>query len=405
MSPGWTAFTIRCIAWSSVGAPAPFRVQTAGRAASLRKALACPPGRAGRQRAPRAPPLPRPLLGPGRPPHALGGGIWRAPARPPVGEAWCCGLCIARQRVGVRARTRGHPRPAWDDHIAAFHDHGILPDETWQEVRQKTLGRDYWRRVRARLLELWEPLCQRWDDLWLRRLGPWSPPSHLPQTCHLCGECDTVSSAAPTGANRCAQCSQVAACPWPEPPAGPHRRTEEEALQRRIRGAHAPSHKRGGPAGAALLWIHMHLWDPTSVAHLLHVVGPPRLARICWVPAAQAVQLDVTLAGAPDRQALAECVAQSRVVGLCEGVLPGKVGLLGVVAVYGRSRSSWFDVHRGGPRQDEAIPGLPCRLPTHGLPVWHSRRVCAAVCRRISAAAPLRYLEGPSVGMVPFLCR
>ena len=169
---------------------------------------------------------------------------------------------------------QGHPRPAWDDLIPAFHDHGILPDDTWQEVRQKTLGRDYRRRVRARLLELPDPPSQRWDDLWLRPLGAWSPPSHLPHTCHLCGECDTVSYAAPTGANRCAQCSQVAACPWPEPPAGPHRRTEEEALHPRIRGAHAPSHERAGPAGAVLLWIDVHLRDPTSVAHLSHVSAP-----------------------------------------------------------------------------------------------------------------------------------
>ena len=42
MSPGWTAFTIRCIAGSSVGAPAPFRARTAGRAVSLRKAPALP---------------------------------------------------------------------------------------------------------------------------------------------------------------------------------------------------------------------------------------------------------------------------------------------------------------------------------------------------------------------------
>ena len=108
---------------------------------------------------------------------------------------------------------QGHPRPAWDDLIAAFHDHRILPADTWHEVRQKTLGKDYRRRVRARLLELRDPLHQRWDDLWLRCLGPWLPPSHLPHTCHLCRECDTVSSAAPTGANRCARCSQVAACP------------------------------------------------------------------------------------------------------------------------------------------------------------------------------------------------
>ena len=83
-----------------------------------------------------------------------------------------------------------------------------------------------------------------------------------------------MSSAAPAGANRCAQCFQVAACPWPEPPAGPHRRTEEEALHRRIGKGHAPSHKRAGPAGTALLWIHVHLRDPTSVAHLSHVFAP-----------------------------------------------------------------------------------------------------------------------------------
>ena len=83
-----------------------------------------------------------------------------------------------------------------------------------------------------------------------------------------------VSSATPTGANRCAQCSQLVACPWPEPPAGPHRCTEEEALHRRIKGAHAPSHERAGPAGAALLWIHVHLRDATSVAHLSHVFPP-----------------------------------------------------------------------------------------------------------------------------------
>ena len=181
---------------------------------------------------------------------------------------------LTGRHVYMATPPQGHPRPAWDDLIAAFHDHGILPDDTWQVVQGKTLGRDYRRRVRARLLEIRDPLRQRWDDLWLPHLGPWSPPSHLPHTCHLCGECDTVSSAAPTGANRCAQCSQVAACPWPEPPAGPHRRTEEEALHRRIGGAHAPSHERAGPAGAALLWIHVHLRDSTSVAHLSHVFAP-----------------------------------------------------------------------------------------------------------------------------------
>ena len=147
---------------------------------------------------------------------------------------------LTGRHVYMATPPHGHLRPAWDDLIAAFHDHGILPDDTWREVRQKTLGRDYRRRVRARLLEIPDTLRRRWDDLGLRRLGPWSTPSHLPHTCHLCAECDTVSSAAPTGASRCAHRSQVAACPWPEPPAGPHRRTEEEALRWRIRGAHAP---------------------------------------------------------------------------------------------------------------------------------------------------------------------
>ena len=76
-----------------------------------------------------------------------------------------------------------------------------------------------------------------------------------------------MSSAASTGANSCARCAQVAACPWPEPPAGPRRRTEEDALHLRIS-------ERAGPAGAALMWIHVHLRDPTSVAHLSHVFAP-----------------------------------------------------------------------------------------------------------------------------------
>ena len=99
-------FTIRCIAGSSVGAPALFRARTAGRAASLRKVLALPARSCWQQLAPRAPPSPRLQPGPGWSAPAPGGGPWRAPARPPFGEAWCCGLCKARRRAGVRARTR-----------------------------------------------------------------------------------------------------------------------------------------------------------------------------------------------------------------------------------------------------------------------------------------------------------
>ena len=173
--------------------------------------------------------------------------------------------------TGHHTTHQGHPRPAWDDLIAAFHHHGILPEDTWQVVGQKTFGRDYRRRVWARLLELRGALCQRWDNLWLCPLDPLSPASNLSHTCSLCGECRTVSFATATGTNRCAQCSLVAACPWPEPPAGPRQRTEEEALQRRIEGAQTPSHGQADSANAALLWIHVHLRDPTSVAHLSHL--------------------------------------------------------------------------------------------------------------------------------------
>ena len=65
---------------------------------------------------------------------------------------------LTRRHVYMATPPQGHPCPAWDDLIAAFHDHGILPDDTWREVQRKTLGRDYRRRVRARLLEIRDPL-------------------------------------------------------------------------------------------------------------------------------------------------------------------------------------------------------------------------------------------------------
>ena len=104
--------------------------------------------------------------------------------------------------------------------------------------------------------------------------APWSPASHLPHTSHLCGACNMVSSTVPPGTNRCAQCSQVAACPWPEPASGPRRRTEGEALQRRIEGALTPSQGQAGPAGPTFWGTNVHLRDPTSVAHSRHVFLP-----------------------------------------------------------------------------------------------------------------------------------
>ena len=44
MSPGWTGFTIQCIAGSSARAPRLFRARMAGRAASPRKVFALPAG-------------------------------------------------------------------------------------------------------------------------------------------------------------------------------------------------------------------------------------------------------------------------------------------------------------------------------------------------------------------------
>ena len=92
-----------------------------------------------------------------------------------------------------------------------------------------------------------------------------------------------MSSAARTGTNRGTQCSQLAPCPWPKPPPGRRRRTEEEALQRSLEGAQTPSHSQAGPAAASLLWTHMQLKDPTSVAHLSHVFEsrPPADAAYC----------------------------------------------------------------------------------------------------------------------------
>ena len=106
MSPGRTASTIRCIAGSSVGAPALFRARTAGRAASPRKVFALPAGSCWAAACASCASFTASAIIPGWPSPALSGGPWCAPARSPFGEAWCCGLCKARRRAGVRAQTR-----------------------------------------------------------------------------------------------------------------------------------------------------------------------------------------------------------------------------------------------------------------------------------------------------------
>ena len=119
--------------------------------------------------------------------------------------------------------------------------------------------------------------------------------------------------------------------------------------------------------------------------------GPLRVAHIGWVSVACAGQVDAFPAGVPDRQALVESVARSRVVRLYEGVLLGKVGSPGVVAVDGWFRSRWFDAPRRVLWREQVIPGLPYRLPVFGLPVRDSRRACAAVRRRCTARDGLRW--------------
>ena len=129
------------------------------------------------------------------------------------------------------------------------------------------------------------------------------------------------------------------------------------------------------------------MWDTgiRSVIVRVRHHGPLRLARIRWVSAACAGQVDAYPAGVRDRQALVECVSRSHVVGLYEGVLLGKFGLLEVVAVVGWFPSRWLGVNCRGLRRDEVILGLPCPLLTCGWPVRDSRRVCAAVCCRCTA--------------------
>ena len=55
------------------------------------------------------------------------------------------------------------------------------------------------------------------------------------------------------------------------------------------------------------------------------VVFFPSLSHMRWVSVARAARVDAFPVSVPHRQALAECVARSRFVGLYGGVLLGKV--------------------------------------------------------------------------------
>ena len=130
---------------------------------------------------------------------------------------------------------RGHPRPAWDDRIAAFHDHGILPDDRWQEVRQKMPGRDCRHRVRARLLELRAPFASGGTSSGSAVSAPGCrpPTSHTPATFALnATRYPPQRRRAPTGARSCPGGRLCLA----RPTRGPS--------QLHGRGGFAPAHRR-----------------------------------------------------------------------------------------------------------------------------------------------------------------
>ena len=75
-----------------------------------------------------------------------------------VADGACCpSSCTPPHRPShpYGDRLGGHPPGVlWDDLIAAFHDHGVLPGDTWQAVPQGVLNRDYQSHVRTLPLEL-----------------------------------------------------------------------------------------------------------------------------------------------------------------------------------------------------------------------------------------------------------
>ena len=156
--------------------------------------------------------------------------------------------------------------------------------------------------------------------------------------------------------------------------------------------ASSPSLSWAGCGGPGSVAPARGMWEEfVLVIDRVRYHGLLRLAHIRWVCVACAGQVNAFPAGVPDRQALVECVAPSRVVGLYEGVLLGKACSPGVVAVDGRFCSCSFDAPRRVLWREEVIPGQPYRLLPCGWPVRDSRHACAVVRRRCSAGGRLRW--------------
>ena len=122
---------------------------------------------------------------------------------------------------------QGHPRPAWGYLIAAFHDHGILPDDTWREVQRKTLGRDYRRPVRLACWRSGTPSGRGGTTSGpaISTLGRRPPTSHTPAgSAGNVTRCPPQRRQGPTGARGAPR--------WPRAP-GPNLPQARAGAQRR----------------------------------------------------------------------------------------------------------------------------------------------------------------------------
>ena len=181
---------------------------------------------------------------------------------------------LTGRHVYMATLPQGHPRPAWDDLIAAFHDHRILPDATWGEVQRKTLGRDYPHRVRARLLEIRDPSGRggTTSGSAISTLGCLPPNSHTPagSAGNVTG-CPPQRRQAPTGARGAPRWPRASSPSLPQARAGAQRRRPCTGASR----GHTPPHTNArAPRALPFRAFHVHLRDPTSVAHLSHVFAP-----------------------------------------------------------------------------------------------------------------------------------
>ena len=131
--------------------------------------------------------------------------------------------------VYMATPAQGHPRPAWDDLIAAFHDHEILPDNTWREVQR--------RRSAETTDAASAPACSRSGNpsdrggttsgSAISALGRRPPTSHTPATsAGNATQCPRQREQVPTGARSASR--------WPRAPGPNLPRARTGALRRRL---------------------------------------------------------------------------------------------------------------------------------------------------------------------------